>query len=170
MNLFSRSLLALLVAGLPLLAHADDYSFEFKTEKKKTEGHRSTSVSETVSKEKWCYAVTIENHSFKDIADIQVKYIVYLKQQPQGGRVAVEKHNAGATTIATLQNNGSFAFTTNPIDLTRTELENGYYWANGADSRSWANLNGIWIRLYKDGKMIGEYADPSRLSRGKWGN
>jgi hypothetical protein len=168
MKLSTRLLLFFLATGLPALAHAASYSFDFKTEKKKVEGNRTVTLERTVTDEKWSYTVTIQNHSFQDIANIDIKYIVYFKKETEGSKVAREKHKAGSTTVAVLQNNGSFTFDTDPILLVKSQLDGGFYYENGAKPRSRDSMTGIWVRLYQNGTMIGEYGDPPSLTNGKW--
>jgi len=169
MRLFTRLLPALLfAASLPAVALPAPYSFDFKTEKKKLEANKTTTLERSVSNEKWCYTVTIQNQSFKDISGVDIKYIVYYKVEQEGSKVTKEKHQDGSATAAVLQNNGNFVFDTDPIQLVRSQLEGGFYYPNGGRVRARDSITGIWIRLYQGGTMIGEYADPPSLTTGKW--
>jgi len=158
----------LMAAGLAALAPTASYSFDFKAEKKKLEGTRTTTLEHETSVEKWCYAVTIQNHSFRDIPNVDIKYIVYFKKEGEGSKIVKEKHMSGAASAAMLQNNVDFVFDTNPVELVKSELVGGFYYGNGAKPRSRDSITGIWMRLYQNGTMIGEYADPPELSTGNW--
>ena len=162
------TLAVLLLASLPALALPSPYSFDFKVEKKKLEGTRSKTLEHTVTNEKWCYSVSIQNQSFKDVPNIDIKYIVYFKKQEEGTKISKEKHKAGTSSDAMLQNNGNFSFETDPVQLVKTQLDGGFYYVTGANPRSRDSLTGIWIRLYQGGTMIGEYADPPSLTTGNW--
>jgi len=158
----------LMAAGLAALAPTTPYSFDFKAEKKKLEGKRTTTLEHITSVEKWCYTVTIQNHSFTDIPNVDVKYIVYYKKEREGSKVVKDKHLSGSATATMLLNNGQFAFDTEPIELVKAELLGTFYYANGARARSRDAITGIWLRLYQNGTMIGEYADPPELTTGNW--
>ena len=165
----TRLLLALLLAaGLSAQAQAPSYSFDFKAEKKKLEGKRTATLEHQTSVEKWCYTVTVQNHSFKDVPNVDIKYIIYYKKEGEGSKVAKEKHLSGSVTAAMIQNNGNFVFDTEGIELVKSELMGTFYYTNGAKARSRDSITGIWLRLYQNGTMIGEYSDPPELSNGKW--
>ncbi len=72
----------------------------------------------------------MENHSFKDVADLEIKYVVFSKQD-KAGEVTVIGHqefqrHAGGTTIKSLLNNDKVSFSTDPIMLKTTELADGW--------------------------------------------
>ncbi len=161
-------LCGLLSVALPFEALAADYSFDFKTEKKKVEGKRSTSIDMQKMDEKWAYNVEIDNHSFKDISGVEIKYVVFYKVVQAGSKVEKDKRLSGSATAAVLKNNAQFTFQTDPIELIKTQLIGGFYWGNGAKTRSRDALTGIWVRIFQNGTMIGEYADPSNLTSQDW--
>ncbi len=168
MKLFRLLPALLLLTAIQAFAVPAPYSFDFKVERKKLEGTRTSTLEHKVSDEKWCYTITINNQSFKDVPNIDIKYIIYFKKETEGSKVTKEKHITGKSSAAMLQNNGNFTFDTDSVELIKSQLDNGFYYVSGARTRSRDALTGIWLRLYQGGTMIGEYADPQTLTTGKW--
>jgi hypothetical protein len=43
------------------------------------------------------------------------------------------------------------------------------YFLNGANPKAEDSLAGIWVRMYQNGKIVGEFTKPSNLaSKEKW--
>ena len=145
--------------------------FVFKAEKKRTSAERTQSVSTSTTEEHWAYHVTITNHAFKDLANVEVRYIFYSKTDVAGSASgqAKEAHKTGSKKIDNFKANANFEFDTAEAELTKSQLVGGYQWANGAKARARASLSGIWIRIYQDGKMLAEFSDPDGLkAKEKW--
>lgn len=49
--------------------------------------------------------------------------------------------------------------------MVETELEDGYIWKGGGDPKSKDKLDGIWIKLFVDGKQVYEMARPESMMR-----
>ena len=171
-RIFPRILLAAVILAMGQgITHADaGYSFSFTLDQKKEGGTTQMNEEETVKNQKWSYMVTMENKSFKDVGAMEIKYVVFSKQE-QAGRVSrvgsrpqsLQRHE-GSTTVPGIKNNDKVTFNTDPVVLKTVELNDGWYYATGADTRSKGALRGIWLRVFVGGIMVAEYMDPPNLS------
>jgi len=119
--------------------------------------------------EQWGYAVSVENQGFSDMSNLQVKYIIYYKHEELGIKgPAQKKTKTGTYSIDKIESMGKTSFDTASITLTKSSLVGpvgGYeYFGNGAKSSVADTLAGLWVRIYKDGNMVGEFAYPAGLS------
>jgi hypothetical protein len=168
MKTFLRVLLAGVVftASLGISRADSNYSFSFSLAQKKGGGTKTETYYETTKNQKWSYLVTMENKSFKDVADIQIKYVVFSKQIGYNTTVTIGGRNSGGlmrhegtTTIKMLKNNDKVTFSTDGVMLTSIDYDDGY----GEESLAKGALKGLWLRVYVDGQMVAEYTDPTDL-------
>jgi hypothetical protein len=139
------------------------YSFGFTVQQKHIGGTKVETYDESIKNLKWSYAVTMENKSFKDVQDIQIKYVMFSIQQQVGvvttGRQNLQRHT-GTVSIKVLKNNDTITFNTDAILLKTVDYYDGYY----ADEQAKGALRGLWIRVYVGGQMVYEFMDPQNLS------
>jgi len=120
--------------------------------------------------ENWGYTVTVENEAFKALQNLQVKYVIYYKQEKLGIKAPPRKQTkTGTFTIDSVDSLGKTSFDTVSVPLTRAVLVGsdvgGYdYFPNGAKPTAEDTLTGIWIRIYKDGSQFAEFAYPAGLT------
>ena len=122
--------------------------------------------SRTVSKEHWNYEVSVENSSFKPMTQIDVRYMIFYKAEELGSKApAQQKHLSGSFSIDALTPHGRKTFTTNSVGLNKSHLTGHWYYSGGERIKAEDTLAGIWVRVYQGGQTIGEYANPSFLSK-----
>ena len=100
MKVFIRLLLAGLIftASQGVVSADSGYSFSFTVAQSHGGGSKKEYTYETVKNQKWSYKVTMENKSFKDVSDIEIKYVMFSKQQDFdevtviGGHAELEAH------------------------------------------------------------------------------
>lgn len=139
------------------------YSFDFTVKQTHTGGTKLQTSDESIKNQKWSYAVTMENKSFKDVQDIEIKYVMF-SIQPQLGEVttghqSLQRH-AGTVSIKLLKNNDTVTFDTDGIMLKTVDYYDGWY----ADEQAKGALRGLWLRVYVGGQMVYEFMDPQNLS------
>lgn len=171
MKTFIRTLSAVSILWLcsnALRADAGNSGFGFTVAQKKlgaTQQNRSRHTTET--KEEWAYKVTIENKSFKDVANVEIKYITFMKPDPEGTKVLTGqiklKRKQGETNAPLIKNFDKFSFTTDSVVLIGTQLDAGWVWMSGANPRSKDALKGLWLRMFVDGRQVAEFIDPPGL-------
>ncbi len=163
--------LFLLLFILPARAAAPTYQVEVKCELKRFEVKRSVSKNTETAEENWVYLVTITNHSFKEIPDLRVDYVVFSKHEKFGsdsGEVDPAR-TTGSKALGSLQNNGKTSFETEQIKLQTDRLKGGWYYPSGAKRKAKDEVSGIWVRVYSGSELINEFAQPASLkTQEKW--
>ncbi len=125
--------------------------------------------SRTVSKEHWNYEVSVENVTFKPMAAIDVRYMIFYKTEELGSKApAQQRHQSGSFTIDALTPHQKKTFTTNSVELSKSHLTGHWYYSGGERIKAEDALAGVWVRVYQSGQVIGEYANPSFLSKEQW--
>ena len=160
------TLAALLI--FPLSTQAlDAFSFGFTVEPKRQEGQMTDTGSKIITDEQWAYEVTVENRCFRDLENMEIQYIVFMKPVVPGQKMIAGhiklKRKSGSTPVALLKNCEKFSFVTESMRLKGSRLMKGSY-KNGANRWAKDDLKGLWMRLFLDGKQVAEYADPSALT------
>jgi hypothetical protein len=121
------------------------------------------------AKEHWVYDVTIENKTFKDLVGVEVKYIIFFKQEKQGVKAeATPRRQTGSMTINLLAPHEKKSFTTTAVELNKSHLVGRYHYRSGGKLSAQDTLEGLWIRLYQNGQQFAEYANPSTLAKEPW--
>lgn len=121
------------------------------------------------TKERWAYDVTIENKTFKDLSGLEMKYVIFFKQEKLGSRdAAASRRQNGSLTIGSLKAHEKKAFTTDSVELANTHLAPNYYYSDGGRQKAQDTLGGLWVRVYQNGQQLSDYANPSSLAREKW--
>src|SRR5437764_11170165 len=105
---------------------ASDLDIAFTTLAKKVEGE-SNSGNESggvmESKEKWGYEFTIENKTFKDFTNLDVKYIVFYRQEQLGTKTAAQtKHKNGSKPVPVVKSHDKVTLNTDAIELKKSHL------------------------------------------------
>jgi hypothetical protein len=155
------------------IAWAGDSDLNITVEKKKVENHSATgpqpSQVGTSKSEQWGYSVTVENQGFKNLANLEVKYIIFYKHEELGIKGPPRKETkTGTYTIPEIDSLGKTSFDTKSVLLTKSSLVGpmgGFsYFTNGAKPTAADTLTGIWVRVYQNGNLFTEYTYPSDLS------
>lgn len=154
----------LLVTAFPAFAQIQDV--QISAAKKKLDEQKERGANVTVTTKEIVFNVTVQNKRFKAMPEVQVKYMIFLSDE-QGGtkEKAVATSHKGSETLTNLAPNATVSFETKPFKLTTEDLDGGWYYASGASNRARDKVNGIWIRAYSEGKIIGEYANPTTVSK-----
>lgn len=123
----------------------------------------------TSAKEHWTYEVTIENKTFKDLGSLEVKYIIFFKQEKLGVKaVPMARRQNGSTTLDLIRPHEKKSFSTDPVELNKSHLVGRYHYTSGAKINVQDRLDGLWIRVYQNGQQLAEYANPSTLTKEQW--
>jgi hypothetical protein len=158
----------LLVAWKTVLGAPNDVEIH-STPQKVDEAAKNSNESMAHSKEHWKYEVTIENKTFKDLAGLEMKYVIFYKPEELGTREEkkMQRQN-GSFAVDALKSHEKKSFTTNAVELKNAHLNNGYYYSDGGRQAARDTLEGLWVRVYQGGQQVGEYANPSILLKEKW--
>ena len=147
-----------------------DFSCVAKRVDQKTTKSGTSEDALTIDTEDWQYVVTLANTSFKDLANLEVRYIMFSKRQEIGtvAGTRVEKQ-AGSVKIDNIKGHDKVQFETITMKLQKATLAAGRYYANGGRTSGEASMSGLWIRIYQNGNLIAEMSRPPELAtKEKW--
>jgi hypothetical protein len=120
------------------------------------------------TKERWVYDVTIENKTFKDLANLDLKYVIFFTQERLGVKAdPAKRQQSGSFGIDLLKPHEKKSFSTNPVELNKSNLVGHWHYASGAKPNAQGTLVGLAIRVYQGGQQFAEFANPSTLLREK---
>lgn len=167
-RIFLASIVLLLLANL---VRAGNLDVEIHSVPKRADQDvkQGSGGGAAVTKEHWVYDVTIENKTFKELTNLEVKYLIFFKQEqlgakagrPHGVRVAVSASPRSSRT----RRNHSVPIplsSTNPISLASGFIplaQNRMRTTRSAD---------CGFAFTQDGAQFSEFADPSTLTKEKW--
>jgi len=120
------------------------------------------------TKEHWVYDVTIENKTFKELANLDLTYVIFFKQEPLGVKAAPRpRQQSGSFSIDSLKSHEKKSLTTNPVELNKSNLVGHWHYESGAKPNAQDTLVGLAVRVYQGGQLFAESANPSTLLREK---
>ena len=122
-----------------------------------------------INREHWAYDLTIENKTFKELADLEVKYVIFFRQEQLGKKAdAMSRRENGSFSIPGLKSHEKKSFTTDAVELKKSNLVGNWHYTSGAKPNAQDTLVGLAVRVYQNGQQVAEYANPSTLTREKW--
>jgi hypothetical protein len=133
---------------------------------KKLDEQKNTKASDTnISKEQWQYIVTVENKQFKDLTGLDIKYMIFYKQEDFGSKnPAKVKHITGSHPVELLKAHEKITFESDFVKLEQARLKAGWYFTDGAKANATGALSGIWVRIYQGTTLVAEMCKPTNLS------
>lgn len=172
MRHFTRVLLGLIVFSggiLELQAGPNDVMITAARKKLDEAKERVASVGTTVKTKQIAYTVNVQNKTFTEMKDLSVKYMIFYDDAKAGGTgKPAETSFRGEEVIPLLGKGATQTFLTKPMTLTTTELDGNRYYYSGAGNRAQDRVAGIWFRAYLNGEIVGEYVNPSSMSKRVW--
>ncbi len=121
------------------------------------------------TKEHWVYDVAVENKTFKDLTNLEIKYIIFFKQEQLGVKAdPTPRRQNGNFSITVLKPHEKKLFSTDPVELTKSNLVGNWIYSSGAKPNAQDTLVGLALRVYQNGARFAEFANPSTLTRERW--
>ena len=155
----------------PHLLLAGNFDVEIHCTPKKVDEQvrKASDGGANTTKEHWTYEVTVENKTFKDLANLDVKYAIFFKTEQLGVKAdATPKQQLGSYNIPALKPHEKKSFTTDRVELDKSNLVGNWIYSSGAKPNAQDTLVGVAVRVYQNGQLFAEYANPSTLSKEKW--
>jgi hypothetical protein len=116
------------------------------------------------TKEHWVYNVTVENKTFKELDNLDLKYVIFFKQEQLGVKAAATpRQQSGSFSIDALKPHEKKSFSTNPVELNKANLVCNWIYSSGAKPNAQDTLVGLALRVYQGGQQFAELANPSLL-------
>lgn len=145
---------------------------QITTQKKRgddTKGKVGREGSQARATEKQSYAITLQNRTQADLANLTVDYIIFVERQRLGQKRGDEvvQRVKGTLKVETLGRTPQIV-TTDEVVLNAENLVGNYIYTNGGRIKAEDSFQGVWVRVSQDGKLIGEYAVPSTMTSRGW--
>lgn len=164
-----KATLLQLLVGLTLVSatsHAQMHDVTISASRKKLDEQKRRVPGETITHTEIAYNVTVTNKTFRTLPEVEIKYMLFYEEvQPGSTDKPSTLHVKGKETLANLESNRPVTFETQPVQLAKSELDGNVYWTSGAKSRAKDSVAGLWIRAFAGDKLIGEYANPSTVTK-----
>jgi len=120
------------------------------------------------SREHWVYDVTIENKTFKELTNLDLTYVIFFSQERLGLKAdPTKRQQSGSFSIDSLKSHEKKSFSTNPVELNKSNLVGHWHYESGAKPNAQGTLVGLAVRVYQGGQQFAEFANPSTLLREK---
>ncbi len=132
-----------------------DFDVLFSKDKQdRVKGRSRGAVSTTL--ESWICNMKIRNKSGETLTNLTVDYIVYY--DAVDGNQKITRNAKGSTQIESIKHLQELVKQTDPVELTVTQLDAGYYYADGSRSRQRDSISGLSLSLSHEGKKVFSWA------------
>lgn len=113
------------------------------------------------------YKVKVSSKSFRPLDAVTVKYNVFYEVTFPGSTNDGKIENGrGKHLIESITNTRPVEFETEPIKLSKTSLDGGYFYLTGAKGVARDKVLGLWFKAFDaEGKLLGEYVNPSTVAK-----
>lgn len=116
------------------------------------------------------HVVTVTNTRAREFPKLEVRYMIFHFQP----NLAAQHRDAGTRTTfratSILENIGQFGnatFEMEPIEMRYHRLQSGWRYTSGGRKSARDTIEGIWIRLYENGLLVGELQQPTSFFRNR---
>jgi hypothetical protein len=152
------------------VAIAGDFDVEIHCFPKRIDQNVTTASDGGVNKtrERWVYDVTIENKTFRELTNLDLKYVIFFTQKRLGLKAdSTKRQQSGSFSIDLLKPHEKKSFNTDPVELNKSNLLGHWHYESGAKPNAQGALVGLAVRVYQGGQLFAEFANPSTLLREK---
>ena len=100
------------------------------------------------TKEHWIYDVTIENTTFKELTNLDLKYVIFFTQERLGVKAdPTKRQQSGSFSIDWLKSHEKKSFSTNPVELNKSNLVGHWHYVRRETQRAghtrWSGSPGV---------------------------
>jgi hypothetical protein len=114
------------------------------------------------------YKVIVKNLSFMDETPALIakyRFFVLRDDGKKNLREVKPQRIEGTADIVALKPGATADFETSAVKLSKTSLDQGYYYTNNQRQSTKDTLDGIWLRIYDGDKMVAEFLSSSKLPK-----
>jgi len=154
---------------VPMLAQAGD--FLITMDRKKDGGGNMKGDVEMKTSQNWVGEIKIENLTFKPTADLELRYIIFVKRQELGQKAGMDQVDQvkGTIPVKSLQSREKASFTTSEVTLRQQALAANYRFTSGGSTKAADTVLGVWVKLFNGQTEVMEYVNPTTLkAKNKW--
>ncbi len=146
-----------------ILNSGNQFEFEVSRFTEKPE-ETATKIAEITSTQMG-YLITLRNRSPIPLRDLKVEYKVFKNMNLPGDSAGYPISKTGVELISVLAPRQSYEVRSATVSVAETRLQPGLIYLDGSDERQSDTLEGIWIRLIKDGQILAQFSRPTRLTQ-----
>lgn len=146
------------------------FSLDFQVGKRMVESDSFSVGGRDFKQMKWAYDVVMTNQSRNELNDAVLEYQIFFDDEVQVVRTSASPgkgknmRDGQDVKLPALAFNGRAEFTTPPVDLQTYE----YKPSRGEREFRRDQIVGIWIRVIKEGEVVGEYQSHPSLKDLPW--
>ncbi len=140
------------------------YSFDVTYTKKKLDSVKQRSGPETLISERWSYRIDLKNRTTTEHNDLRVDYWLFMKADEGKGKGVARIQTSGSQKLAQVKGSTATSFETSPVEISKTKLDGGYYYADGSRQNYSDAVGGIVLRIYdKNDREVFKFATKDDL-------
>ncbi len=114
------------------------------------------------------WLAVLENKTFRELTNLDLKYVIFFTQERLGLKAdPSQREQSGIFSIDLLKPREKKSFSTDPVELSKSNLVGHWHYESGAKPNAQGALVGLAIRVYQGGQLFAEFANPSTLLREK---
>jgi hypothetical protein len=147
---------------------------DISVERKRVDTVRADAVQdgmETKASQKFIYNIKVQNRTFGDVPALDVQYVIFVERQKLGTKKdedTVERVAGNAKTESLSRKVMSQSVSTNEVELWKQSLTGRTFYIKGGRVKVEDGIEGIWVRVLHDGKVIAELTNPSTVTKRGW--
>jgi len=140
------------------------YSFDVTYTKKKLDSTKQRSGPETLISERWSYRIDLKNRTTTEHNDVRVDYWLFMKADDGKGKGMARLQTSGSQKLAQVKGSTTTSFETSPVEISKTKLDGGYYYADGSRQNYSDAVGGIVLRIFdKNDREVFQFATKDDL-------
>jgi hypothetical protein len=113
--------------------------------------------------EKWVYKLSLRNLARSDATGLVAKYWIFRREDTGKAIAAPVLEVSGSKSVADAKKGAIVEVVTDPVTLTKTQLQGGLAYADGARNNTSDKMGGVVLRLFKEDRQIFEFATDEKL-------
>ena len=113
----------------------------------------------------WRAEVKVTNRSFRASPALKARYIIYVKRQLLGQKHGDDKLSEvlGSADVEAIAPNTSTSIAMPEIALNQANLDAGYSFRSGGQTKAQDSVVGVWVKLFDGDKVVAEYLSNTTL-------
>ena len=160
---------------VPMLAQAGDFLISMDRKKDGT-GQVAKSGIELQTSQQWVGEIKVENLAFKPTAEIELRYILFVKRQDvkQNAEMDQMEQVKGTIKVGSLKGREKGTFLTSEVTLFQQQIKANWVYVDKSGKeigkrKAEDAVMGVWVKLFSGEAELADYANPSTLKqKNKW--
>jgi len=113
--------------------------------------------------EKWVYKLSLRNLARSDATGLVAKYWIFRREDTGKAIAAPMPEVSGSKPVADAKKGAVVELVTDPVTLTKTQLQGGLAYADGTRINTSDKMGGVVLRLFKEDRLVFEFATDEKL-------